>query len=168
MSAFTNDPLRWDHPAFVEVLSLTPRSRPAPAPDSKEAKGAQRVSRLISREAVRLVEATPQRSAEIARHMAQRLYCRVRARPLVKFLHQDGDRYDPGYRMTLVLRPLSCAVNDGPKETHGADLAALARLGVDLSSFHQAHGVSGDARFLPIASLSTFLHHFTRRFSEPA
>ncbi|MBC9032683.1 hypothetical protein IAG41_09790 [Sphingomonas sp. JC676] len=164
MDARSND--RWGHPEFRANLGLSDKAREAPSAESREAKNAARVVRLISRKHIKLVEATPEQAVEIARRLSEKLYCSATSRPKVRFPHQDGDNHDPGYRMTKALRPLSCALYGGPVETHGADYSRLAALGQQLTAFHERHCVDGDVRFRPVAWLARFLVDFTARVTE--
>ena len=98
----------------------------------------------------------------IHKRVSRALYCHLLHKPMCKFPHQDGDRFDPGYRMTVALPVIATALFDAPALDHGVDTAALAALGDELAAFHDTWSSDPDVRFLPVKHLAQFLQAFGR------
>lgn len=155
-----HDPSRWAFPNFREVLNLAPLLRAMPNPQSLEGKRAVRVANLILGHYMRLTEATAGEAIVNARCLSDKLICHVLHKAHVKFPHQDGDRFDPGYRMTVALPAMMAALFDAYGHDHGVDVGSLAKLGDGLAEFHSVWSVDADVRFLPIKRLAQFLQAF--------
>lgn len=159
-----SDPDRWAFPHFREALGLEPLLRAMPSPDTPEGKTALRCAGIILWHMVKLTQATPEEAIAEARILSDKFYCHVLRKPLVKFPHQDGDRLDPGYRMTVALPVVATALFDTPGFDHGVDTATLAALGDELAEFHDTWSFGPDVRFLPVKRLAQFLQAFDRAF----
>lgn len=157
-----SDPDRWAFPHFREALGLEPLLRAMPSPDSPEGKTALRCAGIILWHMVKLTQATPEEAIAEARILSDKFYCHVLRKPLVKFPHQDGDRLDPGYRMTVALPAIATALFDAPGFDHGVDTDTLAALGDELAEFRDTWSSDPDVRFLPVKYLAQFLQAFAR------
>ncbi len=153
-------PDRWAFPNFHEALGLPPSLRTMPNPDSPEGKNAARVASLIQPHYVRLTQATIEEAVVNARSLSDKLYCHCLHKPHFKFMHQEGDRFDPGYRMTVALPAMMAALFDACGHEHGVDIVCLAAMGNDLTDFHATWSVKADVRFLPVKRLAQFLQAF--------
>lgn len=155
-----HDPSRWAIPNFRHALGLAPLLRAMPNPEFPEGKNAVRVAKLIQPHYLRLTQTTIEEAVVNARSLSDKLYCHSLCKPLVKFPHQVGDRFDPGYRMTVALPAMAAALFDAYKHDHGVDVGCLAELGDNLAEFHSSWSVGADVRFLPVKRIAQFLQAF--------
>ncbi len=155
-----DDPDRWAFPNFHKELDLLPSLRAMPNPESPEGKKAVRVANLIQPHYLRLTQATMEEAVANARSLSDKLYCHYQRKPHFKFPHQEGDRFDPGYRMTVALPAMMAALFEGYGQDHGVDVDRLVKLGEGLVDFHATWSVDADVRFLPIKRLGQFLQAF--------
>lgn len=155
-----NTPDRWAFPNHCEVLGIVPPLRSMPRPDCPEGKTAVRAANLIHCHHMRLTQATVEEAVVIARSLSGKFYCSALHKARFKFPHQEGDRFDPGYRMTVALPTMEMALFDACGHHNGVDAGSLAKLGDDLADFHEAWSVDADVRFLPVKRLAQFLQDF--------
>lgn len=153
-------PDRWAFSNFHDALGLTPALRSMPNPASPEGKTAVRVANLIHSHFLRLTDTTVEDAITNARSLSDKLYCHVLHKARVRFPHQDADRFDPGYRMTVALPTIKAALFDAAGHDYGVDAAALSELGDGLAEFHSAWSTLADVRFLPVKRLAQFLQAF--------
>lgn len=153
-------PGRWAHPNFRDELGLAPTLRAMPSPESPEGKTAVRVANLIHGHYLRLTDATVEDAITSARSLSDKLYCHVLHKARVKFPHQDADRFDPGYRMTVALPLIMVSLFDAAGHDKGVNVSALSELGDGLAEFHSVWAVDADVRFLPVRRLAQFLQTF--------
>lgn len=153
-------PDRWAYPNFHDVLGLTPALRAMPSPNSPEGKTAVRVANWIHGHFLRLTDAAVEDAIANARSLSDKLYCHVLHKARVKFPHQDADRFDPGYRMTVALPLIMVSLFDAVGHDKGVNVPALSELGDGLAEFHSAWSTFADFRFMPVKRLAQFLQAF--------